>query len=132
MNRIEAIRSAALLAYVETMPQTSHGAKHAEAMNLHEIGVIHDQPQLLAEPTGLTACSELHYALYQIDYCTARAMVADMQRCPGTADMFRAKAAKWVVYFEDAERNRKAGDEDDARCANAEAAEARRFEENYR
>jgi hypothetical protein len=129
LNRDDAIRTAALLAIAETYNAVPVYVKNRDAMRLHTVGVELGLPLCFAQSTGLTACSELNYALNRIDSYTAAAMVAEMQRCMAAAERYRAQAAAWTVYFEDAVRNERAQAEDDDRVAQAEAADFARIEQ---
>lgn len=128
INREDRVLSLALNALEDNFP----APRYATEMAYHECGVIHDLPDMLTIATGITACSELHYALNRIEWWTLRAMLADRRRQTDFAAECRAKADKWQAYFDNEDRQERAQDEDDARCAHAEAMDAMRYEENYR
>lgn len=131
-NRDAAVYAQMLNAHVETYDRDPKYTKYAQKMAAHSYGVEHENPRALSFKTGMTACSELHFALNRVDSYTAHAMLHELRKQPEGAAACRRMAALWYAYFNDAERQELADIEDDERCARAEAAEAARYEEMYR
>lgn len=136
-NSEHRVYAAALLAQVDTYDKAEGYTLNKDAMAIHSVAVDgycgpEISAKLLQTSTGITACRETHYALNRCDYYTCKAMVADMQRCPDSAAMFRKRAEAWYAYFNDAARQERANFEDEARCAALEAREAAALEEWYR
>lgn len=136
-NRDRAVYADMLNAHVDTYDKSPAYTRNVEAMAIHAVAIKGYVPEvlaakLLARPTGLTACSEQHYALNRVDYYTARAMQCEMHKQFESAAEFRASAAKWYDYFNDPVRQEKANAEDAERCAYAEHMDLCRLDELHR
>lgn len=120
----------ALCDYRDVLDNAEIHKKYSEVMAVHSCGINYNLPDLLRVPCKATACIQLRFAWNRYEYHTACALVTE--HCKGDSSKDRALAKLWHDYYNDPARKTKAGDEDDARVARAEAAEADRLEDYYR